>query len=282
MRSAIMCNPDGTYWSERDGLIDRAIDVQFGDGELHAALEVIASKLGRQLDPDHPIMNARLPDGSRVAAMIPPVVGPHPLLTIRKFRTRRYSLSDLTACGTVSEEIAGQLRQAILDGQNILISGATGSGKTTLLNALANEIPDHERILLIEDVSEIRLSKPHVISTEAQIDTHKKEISFDALLRASLRHRPDRIILGEVRGPEARTLLDAMSTGHRGTLATIHANSATSALSRLANLALRADRATYETVEREARASIDTVVQMSKRGARRIVSELFGPSSPRE
>ena len=126
-------------------------------------------------------------------------------------------------------------------GQNVLIAGSTGSGKSTLLGVLADAIPEHERILLIEDTAELHIRKPHVVSAESQTDTHRNQITFDDLLKAVLRHRPDRIIVGEVRGPEARTLLDAMNTGHRGTLATIHANSATEALHRLATLALRGD-----------------------------------------
>ncbi len=268
----IMCNPDSTCWIEREGIIRRATETVFKPGELHAGLEVIANRFGKQLDPDHPILNVRLPDGSRLSAMIAPVVGPEPLLNIRMFGRRRYTLAELVACGTLTETMAEQLRAAVHERKNILISGATSSGKTTLLNALANEIPDDERIFLIEDTAEIRLNKPHVVSSESQSSTHKQEISFDTLLKAALRHRPDRIILGEVRGPEARTLLDAMNTGHDGTLTTIHASSTGGALRRLASLAARASgQMTIGDAREEVEASIGLVIQLARRNGRRIV-----------
>lgn len=162
------------------------------------------------------------------------------MLNIRIFGRRNYSLEDLGRCGTISPEMVSKLRAAVAERKNILISGATGTGKTTLLNALADGIPNEERIFVIEDTAEIRLKKPHVVSSESQSNTHKEEVSFDTLLKAALRHRPDRIILGEIRGPEARTLLDAMNTGHEGTLTTIHASGAEGALRRIAALAVRA------------------------------------------
>ena len=279
--SEIMCNPDSTCWIEREGMIRREPNATFKAGELHAGLEVIANRFGKQLDGDHPILNVRLPDGSRLSAMIAPVVGPEPLLNIRKFATRRYTLDDLAACGTIRPEMVETLRTAVRDRKNILISGATGTGKTTLLNALASEIPDEERIFIIEDTAEIRLDKPHVVSSEAQSSTHKQEISFDTLLKAALRHRPDRIILGEVRGPEARTLLDAMNTGHDGTLTTIHASSTAGALQRVAVLAARASgNVPIAEAQKETKGAIDVVLQMARRVGKRIVSALaVEPSS---
>jgi pilus assembly protein CpaF len=273
--SEIMCNPDSTCWIERAGIIHRAKDTAFKPGELHAGLEVIANRFGKQLDSDHPILNVRLPDGSRLSAMIAPVVGPEPVLNVRKFGSRRYSLEDLARCGTVPPDMVESLRAAVRERKNILISGATATGKTTLLEALANEIPDDERIFLIEDTAEIRLNKPHVVSSESQSSTHKREISFDTLLKAALRHRPDRIILGEVRGPEARTLLDAMNTGHDGTLTTIHASSTDGALRRLASLAVRASgQTTMRDAQEEVRSSIGLVIQLARRNGRRSICDI--------
>jgi pilus assembly protein CpaF len=275
--SEIMCNPDSSCWIEREGLVSRWMEGRFGPGELYAGLEVIANRFGKQLDASHPILNVRLPDGSRLSAMIPPVVGPEPLLNIRKFGKRKFSLNDLVGCGTLTSEMAITLRSAIVERKNIVISGATGTGKTTLLNAIASEIPDEERIFIIEDTAEIRLHKPHIISSESQSDTHKQEISFETLLKAALRHRPDRIILGEIRGPEARTLLDAMNTGHDGTLTTVHASNPDGALRRIAALATRSNggQLTLEHAQEEVRRSIGIVVQIARRGGRRIADHIL-------
>ena len=164
---------------------------------------------------------------------------PAPALTIRKFTSRRFTIDDLIARGTLSRVLADYLSEQIRNGKTILISGGTGTGKTTLLNILAQAIPEEERIVVIEDTAELRIQKPNVLAAECQTDTFKSRISFDDLLKSALRWRPDRIILGEVRGTEARTLLDSFNTGHAGSLATIHANSAEKALHRFANLVMR-------------------------------------------
>ena len=237
--SEIMGNPDATWWYERDGIIQQEAMIRFDAGRLRTGLEVIANHLGKRLDEDNPILHVQLPDGSRLAAVIPPVVRPAPALTIRKFTSRRYTVDDLIARGTLSRSLADYLSGQISNGKTLLISGGTGTGKTTLLNILAQAIPKDERIVVIEDTSELRIQKPNVLAVECQTDTFKASISFDDLLKSALRWRPDRIILGEVRGIEARTLLDSFNTGHAGSLATIHANSAEKALHRFANLVMR-------------------------------------------
>lgn len=274
--SEIMVNPDASVWIEENGRIQPRPEISFDEGALQTGLEVIANRFGKKLNTDFPILNLRLPDGSRLAAMIPPVVNPRPLLTIRKFTSRNFTLADLIGVGTLTTERAIMLTDAVKNGKNMLIAGGTGTGKTTLLNVLADAIPGHERILMIEDTAELHIRKPHLVSAESQTDTHRSQVTFDDLLRAVLRHRPDRIIIGEVRGPEARTLLDAMNTGHRGTLATIHANGAEEALERLAALAARADKATLSASLRDTRRCLDFVVHLSKdsRGCRHVASVL--------
>jgi pilus assembly protein CpaF len=270
--SEIMVNPDGSVWMEEKGHIELRPGVRFEDGALLTSLEVIANRFGKKLDADSPIMNLRLPDGSRMAAIIPPVVNPQPMMTIRKFTSRDFTMRDLIDLKMLSPEQAQQLADAVRRGDNLLISGGTGAGKTTLANVIAGFIPDSDRILILEDVAELNIRKRHVVSAEAQLDTYKSQIEFSDLLKATLRHRPDRIIVGEIRGPEARVLLDALNTGHRGSLSTIHANGAKDALRRLAQLAMRGSAGVplYE-VEDECRRSIDLVAHvMNQDGWRRI------------
>ncbi len=237
---------------------------------------MIANRFGKKLDADSPIPNLRLPDGSRMAAVIPPVVNPRPLLTIRRFTVPHWCISDMVSSGVLTADDADQLRVRIIRGDNILISGGTNCGKTTLLNVLADAIPEEERILIIEDTAELRVRKPHVVQMEAQVHTHKLAISFDDLLKATLRHRPDRILIDEVRGNEARTLIDAMNTGHRGMLATIHANSADPALRRLAMLAARGSGLhDAQGVYAEVNAAIHAVVHLGRAGRRRFVQEIL-------
>ncbi len=273
--SEIMVNPDSSVWIEENGELRQLPALRFDKGALLAALEVIANKNGKKLDANSPILNLRLPDGSRLAAMIPPVVNPHPLLTIRKFTSRGFDLRDLIDRQMLTPEQASVLTDAVRDGNNILIAGGTGSGKTTLTGVLADAIPEHERVLIIEDTAELHIRKPHVVSAESQTDTHRSSVTFDDLLKAVLRHRPDRIIVGEVRGAEARTLLDAMNTGHRGTLATIHASSAAEALRRLANLTMRnSPGLTLPIIEEEIARCLDIVVFVHRLRGNRTVREI--------
>lgn len=274
--SEIMGNPDASWWFERDGIICRESSVSFDAGRLRTGLEVIANQLGKRLDEDNPLLHAQLPDGSRLAAVIPPVVRPAPALTIRKFPSRHFTTDDLIARGTLSHPLAEFLAAEIRSGKTLLISGGTSTGKTTVLRALAASIPDVQRIVVIEDTSELCLQKPNLLSVECQTNTFKASITFDDLLKSALRWRPDRIILGEVRGIEARTLLDSLNTGHTGSLATIHANSAARALRRFANLVLRSHaQATFEDIEAEIGEAIDYVVHVEREPGRRVIREVL-------
>ena len=274
--SEIMGNPDASWWYERDGVVCREETIQFEAGRLRTGLEVIANHLGKRLDEDNPLLHAQLPDGSRIAAVIPPVVRPAPALTIRKFTSRRYTVDDLIARGTLTRSLADYLSEQISNCKTLLISGGTGTGKTTLLNILAQAIPEQERIIVIEDTAELRIEKPNVLAVECQTDTFKARISFDDLLKSALRWRPDRIILGEVRGIEARTLLDSFNTGHAGSLATIHANSAEKALHRFANLVVRShSQATFSDAEAEIGEAVDFIVHLERKPGRRIVREVL-------
>jgi len=274
--SEIMVNPDGTVWIEEQGHIEPVPSIRFEDGALLTALEVIANRFGKKLDADLPIMNLRLPDGSRLAATIPPIVHPQPLMTIRRFTSRSFTMGDLIERKMLTADQAGILTDAVRHGDNILISGGTSTGKTTVLNVLADAIPEHERILIIEDTAELHIRKPHVVQQEAQTDTHRHPVTFDDLLKAALRHRPDRIILGEIRGTEARTLLDSMNTGHRGALATIHASSAHGALLRLRTLLMRgASSLLPAEADAEIRSSIHLVVHIDRVDGQRHIQNIL-------
>ena len=272
--SEIMGNPDSTWWFERDGALEQA-NICFAAEGLRTGLEVVANKLGKKLNEDSPLLHAQLPDGSRLAAVIPPVVRPAPAVIIRKFSSRRFTVEDLINRGTITRALAQYLSEQVEVGKTMLISGGTGTGKTTLLNILAHSIPNHQRIVTIEDTAELYIQKPNIVASECQTDTHKARVSFDDLLRSSLRWRPDRIILGEVRGEEARTLLDSLNTGHSGSLATIHANSAIKALRRFANLVVRShQQARIEDIEAEISEAVDLIIHIERQPGRRAIREV--------
>ena len=274
--SEIMGNPNATWYAEREGEMLPLPDVAFEPGSLRTGLEVIANNLGKRLDEDNPVLEAQLPDGSRICAYIPPAVKPAPGLTIRKFTGRRFTTDDLIARGTLTRSLADFLADEIRAGKTLLISGGTGTGKTTLLNVLAHAIPDDERIVTIEDTAELLIHKPNIVGFECQNETFKQPVSFEKLLKVALRCRPDRIILGEVRGTEARTLLDSLNTGHSGSLATIHASSAAKALHRFANLVLRSHQQTsFEDAEAEIGEAVDYVVHIERHHGRRLIREVL-------
>jgi pilus assembly protein CpaF len=237
----------GRVFVERDGRLEWVPGRTLEPRNLTVAIKNIARACGDEISDVQPILDARLEDGSRVAAMFPPCAVAGPALTIRKF-TRRYSLDDLVDVGALTPALAAQLTAAVAAQQNILISGGTGTGKTTLLNALAAHIPDGDRLIVIEETAEIHLEKPNLLRFEArraQVPVGQEQplppITIADLVRATLRHRPDRILVGEVRGAEAFDLLQALNTGHLGSMSTIHANSAEQALTRLAHCVLTAN-----------------------------------------
>jgi pilus assembly protein CpaF len=205
-------------------------------------VERIIAPLGRRVDESSPYVDARLPDGSRVNVVIPPLVPKSPALTIRKFRPDKYRVEDLVQIGTLNETMAEFFRASVTQRLNIVISGGTGTGKTTLLNAMSQYIPSRERIVTIEDPIEMKLQQSHVISMEARPSNieGRNEVTQRDLVRNALRMRPDRIIIGEVRGSEAFDMLQAMNTGHEGSLTTVHANGPRDALARIENMVLMA------------------------------------------
>ena len=278
----VMVNAGGRrVFVERDGTVEPVPDRRLEVRNLTVAIKNIARACGDEISDYQPVLDARLEDGSRVAAMFPPCSVDGPTLTVRKF-TRRYSLDDLVAVGSLTGTMAEALRAAVADRRNILISGGTGTGKTTLLNALAATIPASDRIVLIEETSEILIDKPNLVRFEARRaqaplgqEAPLPAVTISDLLRATLRHRPDRILVGEVRGPEAFDLLQGLNTGHLGSLSTIHANSAEQALTRLAHCVLTANVGLPHRSTREAIAlAIHLVVHIARRHGRREVTEM--------
>jgi pilus assembly protein CpaF len=238
--SEIMVNNHHTIYVERKGQIEES-DVQFAsERHLLQVIDRIVAQTGRRIDESSPMVDARLPDGSRVNAIIPPLAITGPSLTIRKFSRDPLTIDDLVQFGTLSHQAAAFLEACVAGKLNILVSGGTGTGKTTMLNVLSSFIPEKERIVTIEDAAELRLSQKHVISLEARPPNieGKGQIAIRDLVRNALRMRPDRIIVGECRGAEAVDMLQAMNTGHDGSLTTIHANSPRDALARTETLVL--------------------------------------------
>lgn len=278
----VMVNDGGRrVFVERDGSLERVPDRTLEPRNLTVAIKNIARACGDEISDMQPLLDARLEDGSRVAAMFPPCAVAGPALTIRKF-TRRYSLDELVDVGAVTPAQTAHLTNAIVGQQNILISGGTGTGKTTLLNALAAHIPDGDRLIVIEETAEIHLDKPNLLRFEARRaqaplgqEAPLPPVTIADLLRATLRHRPDRILVGEVRGAEAFDLLQALNTGHLGSLTTIHANSAEQALTRLAHCVLTANVGLPHRSIREAIAlAVHLIVHIARVHGQRRVTEL--------
>jgi pilus assembly protein CpaF len=271
--SEICVNEDGRVFVERAGsnaMVELA-GIAPTQAQLRHAVNAIARTLAhREADETNPILNARLPDGSRIAAMLPPVTE-GVVVTIRKFRPNWFTLEELVANGTLSRVFYDRLMRAVERRENILISGPTGSGKTTLVKALLDSIPEEERVILIEDTAELPLQRPNCVRFTA-----REGVPVRDLLKASLRHRPDRIMVGEVRDGAAYDLLQALNTGHAGSISTLHASSAAHALNRLARLALQADTGLpFASIQSEIGDAIQYVAHMERGGSRRQMIELI-------
>ena len=275
--SEIMVNGPGRVFIERAGVLEEVPNVSLTEQSLMVAVKNIARRLGSDISQEKPILDSRLPDGSRVAAVIPPCSLAGVTLTIRKFTARRFNIEDLIRTGTLDENVAKHLEGYVRTRKNILIGGGTGTGKTTLLNILGKFIGDDERILLIEDTAEIQLCQPNLVRFEArQAQSGLPAVTIRDLLKASLRHRPDRIILGEIRGGEAFDLLQLLNTGHSGTLSTIHANSAKQGLSRFTSCVLQSGiELPYRAIKTNITDSLNIVVEIERRAGLRFISEVL-------
>ena len=279
----VMVNGFDKVYVERNGKLERS-DVRFVD-ESHVMriIDKIVSQIGRRVDEASPMVDARLPDGSRVNAIIPPLALNGPTLTIRKFSRDPYTINDLITFGTLSARSAQFLAAGVKGKLNVLISGGTGTGKTTTLNAMSAFIPGDERIVTIEDAAELQLQQEHVITLESRPSNIEGsgEIKIRELVRNALRMRPDRIIVGEVRGAETLDMLQAMNTGHEGSLTTIHANSPRDALSRLETLVMTGGvELPHRAIREQIASAFDLLVQIQRLvdGSRRIthITEVLG------
>jgi pilus assembly protein CpaF len=275
--SEVMVNGSEHVFIERNGFLERVPNVSLGDRALMVAVKNIARRLGDDISESKPILDSRLPDGSRVAAVIPPCSLGGVTLTIRKFNTRHFQMEDLIAARTLDRAIANRLEDYVLTRKNILISGGTGTGKSTLLSILGKFIPPEERILVIEDTAEIHLIQQNLVRLEARREQNGlPAVAIRDLLKAALRHRPDRIILGEIRGGEAFDLLQLLNTGHSGTLSTIHANSARQGLARFTSCVLQSGvDLPYLAIKTNIADSLNVVVHIERRPGRRYVSEIL-------
>jgi pilus assembly protein CpaF len=273
----IMVNGAGPVWVERAGRLERT-DVRLASaGALRDIIERILAPLGRRVDEAEPLCDARLSDGSRINVVIPPLAPDGPILTVRRFRARGLTADDLVAAGTWEPPLRELLARAVRGRLSVLVSGGTGSGKTTTLNALSSFVPADERIVTVEDTLELRLQQPHVVRLEARPANveGRGEVTIRRLVRNALRMRPDRIVVGEVRGGEALDMLAAMTTGHDGSLSTIHAGSPEEALRRLETLALMAGVGLPHAAIREQVAdALDLVVHQARLhdGTRRVIA----------
>lgn len=282
----IMVNGTQSLYYESDGTIKESPSVFTSDEQVYALIDRIISPIGRRIDESSPMVNARLPQGHRVNAIIPPLALDGPIVTIRKFRSKVYSLDELRSFGSFDERMQTLMEWGVLFRKNIAVSGGTGSGKTTLLNALSSVIPHQERIITIEDSAELRfLEHPHVVRLEARPRNAEGvgEVTIKDLVINALRMRPDRIVVGECRGAEALDMLQAMNTGHDGSLTTLHANSPTEAISRLTTMVRYGAELPVEVIENQIANALDLVFQTTRSAkGKRFVCEVVGFSYSRE
>lgn len=275
--SEVMVNGSERVFIERQGFVQRISGISIGERSLLVAVKNIARRLGDDISESKPILDSRLPDGSRVAAVIPPCSLGGVILTIRKFNTRHFEMEDLIRSGTLDRSLANRLEDFVLGRKNLLIAGGTGTGKTTLLSILGKFIPRDERVLLIEDTAEIHLDQENLVRFEARCEQNGlPAVAIRDLLKAALRHRPDRILLGEIRAGEAFDLLQLLNTGHSGTLSTIHANSARQGLARFTSCVLQSGvDLPYRAIKNNIADSLDVVVYVERRPGRRYISEVI-------
>jgi len=279
----IMVNGHANVFVERRGVIERTAKRFVDDRQVRLVIERIIAPLGRRLDESSPMVDARLPDGSRVNAIIAPLAIDGPTLTIRRFGSKRFGIDDLLEAGAITAPVLDFMRAAVEARLNIVVSGGTGAGKTTLLNALSSYIPKRDRIVTIEDAAELKLLQPHVVRLESRPPNleGKGAVMIRDLVRNSLRMRPDRIVVGECRGGEALDMLQAMNTGHDGSLTTVHANSARDALARIETMVLMAGfDLPIRAIREQIASAVDIIVQVARLrdGSRRVtgVSEVVG------
>ncbi|MBC7545046.1 MAG: CpaF family protein [Candidatus Sericytochromatia bacterium] len=281
--SEIMVNGHQSVWIEKRGRLQQT-EVRFEDeSHLLRIIQRIVGRVGRRIDESAPMVDARLPDGSRVNAIIPPLALDGAVLTIRKFPVDRLDLPALVGLGAMSDGMALFLQCCVQARCSILVSGGTGSGKTTLLNALSGFIPAGERLITIEDAAELQMQQAHVVRLETRTANQEGQgaVTIEQLLRNALRMRPDRVIIGEVRGPEALTMLQAMNTGHEGSLTTVHANTPRDAISRLETMVLMASaNLPFRAIREQIGSALDLIVQTERLsdGSRRVtaISEITG------
>jgi pilus assembly protein CpaF len=277
LTSDILINGPSEIWTERDGAMTRVDRAFESVDHLRSWCERHVCRAGGRIDAAAPMADVRLPDGARMHAVLPPIAPNGPLVSIRRFPRQPHTLDALVASGSMSMEDKVTLESAVGTGRSVVVSGATGTGKTTLLGVLLGLVPDHERVVVIEELPELNIAGDNKVSLTGRGPNAegRGQVTLETLVRASLRMRPDRIVVGEVRGAEALPALWAMSTGHAGSLLSIHASSAQDARSRLVDLALMSDRApSEESLKREVARAVDLWVHLVRRQGRRVVDQI--------